>query len=201
MESFPEHRHYQRLVKDDCIAAVEIHKELVIEKYRNEFNYKVIFDDIQLVNNISVLSFESQLILSIIAIQINDYGFKLEKFSLRNAYDVFLLSKKVNTQKVFSNLKGLKNPLNCFLASCDIVFGEIESLEYQQTKQASNYIKDFNKTLLKRNSSFNFQFKSKIITIKRRFLIVCRSIFNNKNRTWLFRRIVDFISKNKKQLS
>jgi hypothetical protein len=201
LESFPEHRHYQRLVKDDCIAAVEIHKELVIEKYRNEFNYKVIFDDIQLVNNISVLSFENQLILSIIAIQINDYGFKLEKFSLRNAYDVFLLSKKVNTKKVFSNLKGLKNPLNCFLASCDIVFGEIESIEYHQTKQASNYIKNFNKTILKRNSSFNFQFKSKIITIKRRFLIVCRSIFNAKNRTWLFRRIVDFISKNKKQLS
>ena len=95
LESFPEHRHYQKLVKNDCIAAVEIHKELVIDKYRNEFNYKVIFDDIQLVNNISVLSFENQLILSIIAIQINDYGFKLKKFSLRNAYDVFLLSKKV----------------------------------------------------------------------------------------------------------
>ena len=45
------HRHYPRLIKKNKIAAVEIHKEFLIEKYRNEFNYNFIKDSIQKINN------------------------------------------------------------------------------------------------------------------------------------------------------
>ena len=40
-----------------------------------------------------------------------------KRFSLRNAYDVFLLSKKLK-QKVISKFNKLKKPLNCFMANC-----------------------------------------------------------------------------------
>ena len=88
-----------------------------------------------------MLSFENQLSLSIITSQINDYGFEFNRFSLRNAYDVFLLSKKVDTKKVISKFTKLKNPLNCFLANCNLVFGDLESLEYHKTKESENYPK------------------------------------------------------------
>ena len=38
----PDHRHFPRLVKQENIAAVEIHKEVTTEKYRGEFNTKMI---------------------------------------------------------------------------------------------------------------------------------------------------------------
>ena len=38
----PDHRHFPRLVKQENIAAVEIHKEVTIEKHIGEFNYKII---------------------------------------------------------------------------------------------------------------------------------------------------------------
>ena len=71
--------------------------------------------DVQVLNEVSVLCFEDQLSLSIIAKQINDDGFYYKNIMLRNAYDVYLLSKKTIAKDAFSKFNTLKNPLNCFL--------------------------------------------------------------------------------------
>ena len=189
LDYFQGFRHYSRLVKPANIAAAEIHKEVTIEKYRGEFNYKMISKDTQQINDFSVLSFENQLSLSIITSQINDYGFEFNRFSLRNAYDVFLLSKKVDTKKFISKFTKLKNPLNCFLANCNLVFGDLESLGYFKTKESENYLKAFNKSLYKRKSNIKVNFKLFKINLNRRFGIVCKSIFYSKNRKWLLNRI------------
>ena len=192
LDYFPGFRHYSRLVKQENIAAVEIHKEVTIEKYRGEFNYKIISEDAQQINDFSVLSFENQLSLSIIANQINDSGFNLKKISLRNAYDVFLLSKKVDTKKVISKFTALKSPLNCFIANCNLVFGDLESLEYYKTKESESYLKVFNKYLYRRKSIINF--KLIMINLYRRFGKYFKSIYNSENRKWLLNRVKSKIS-------
>ena len=189
LDYFQGFRHYSRLVKPENIAAVEIHNEVTIEKHRGEFNCKIISEDAQLINDFSVLSFENQLSLSIITSQINDYGFEFNRFSLRNAYDVFLLSKKVDTIKAISKFTKLKNPLNCFLANCNLVFGDLESLKHHKTKESENYLKAFNISLHKRKSNLKINFKLITINLYRRFGIVYKSIFNSKNRKWLLNRI------------
>ena len=194
LDYFQGFRHYSRLVNQENIAAVEIHKEVTIEKYRGEFNCEMISKDAQQINDFSVLSFENQLSLSIITSQINDYGFEFNRFSLRNAYDVFLLSKKVDTKKVISKFTKLKNPLNCFLANCNLVFEDLESLKYHKTKESENYLKAFNISLHKRKSKPKINFKLITINLYRRFGIVCKSIFNSKNRKWLLNRIKSKIS-------
>jgi len=185
----PGSRHYPKLVKQENIAAVEIHKEVTIEKYRGEFNCKTIIADAQLINNFSVLSFENQFLLSIIASQINDYGFNIKNCSLRNAYDVFLLSKKVDTKKTISKFTILKKPLNCFLANCNLIFGDLESLDYFKTKESEYYLKVFNKSLYNRKSNLKINFKLIMINLNRRFAIVCKSVFNREIRKWLLNTI------------
>ncbi len=71
------HKHYRRLQKETIIAAIEIHKELLIEKYHNEFNYSFVEKDSQIINDVTVLSYANKLNLSIIANQINDRWFLL----------------------------------------------------------------------------------------------------------------------------
>jgi len=183
----PDHRHFPRLVKQENIAAVEIHKEVTIEKHRDEFNYKIISEDAQQINDFLVLNFENQLSLSIIASQINDSGFNLKKISLRNAYDVFLLSKKVDTKKAISKFTKLNYPLNCFLANCKLVFGDLESLKYNKTEEAENYLKAFNKSLYRSKSTINFKLIR--INLYRKFGKFCKSIFNSEYRKWLLNRI------------
>ena len=95
----PNQRHYRRLKKKNNIAAIEIHKDLLsIKKYTNEFNYSFVEKDTQIINDVAVLSYANKLNLSIIANQINDYGFYYKTVALRNAYDVFLLSKKTSAK-------------------------------------------------------------------------------------------------------
>ena len=81
------------------------------------------------------MSYANKLNLSIIANQINDYGFYYKTMALRNAYDVFLLSKKTNAKYAVNTLDKLSHPLNCFLAACYEVFDRVDSLEYNKTKK------------------------------------------------------------------
>ena len=53
---FPSFNHHPRLIKQNNIAAIEIHKELIIEKYSKEFNYLVIEKNKKTMNSFSFIS-------------------------------------------------------------------------------------------------------------------------------------------------
>jgi hypothetical protein len=183
----PSHRHESTLINENYIAAVEVHKELLIEKYSQEFQYDVIHKEIQEINGVMVLSFDHQLALSIISHQINDFGYEYKTITLRNAYDVFLLSKKTNANAAVHTLDKLTNPLNCFLAACYEVFDRVDSLEYNKTTKAASYLSDF-------DSHFSTPIRTKTqsifikiyLFIKSRLNILYKSIIYKEYRVWLF---------------
>ena len=116
---FPDNgRHYRGLKKENNIAAIEIHSKLLsIKKYANEFNYEFVEKDSQVINGITVLSYANKLNLSIIADQINDGGFYVKRMALRNAYDVFLLSKKTNAKDAFKDIRQANKSFELFFSS------------------------------------------------------------------------------------
>ena len=179
------HRHESTLINENYIATIEIHNELLIEKYVLEFNYDIIHEKVQVLNEVSVLCFEDQLALSIIAKQINDDGLHYKDMALRNGYDVFLLSKKVNAKHVISKFKNLRNPLSCFLASCYITFGNIDSLAYESTKKTNQYVAIFNDLLSDSDKS-----KARRKRIDRKLLVknkiknLYKIFFDKKYRDW-----------------
>jgi hypothetical protein len=185
-------RHYSRLSKVNLIAAVEIHRELITDKYVNEFNYDHINKEIEKKDDIALLSFENQLVLSIAAKQINDNGFHYKNMTLRNGYDVFLLSKKVKAKYVISKFKTLRNPLNCFLAICYVTFGKVDSLAYESTKEACQYVAIFNDLVSDSDKSKARRKKIYLqLFIKSRLGILYKSIFDKEFRVWLFKKITN----------
>jgi len=139
---FPNQHHYRRLHKKGHIAAIEIHKAFTLEKYNKEFNYTLTQKNRQTINNMRVLGYADALKLSIITNQITDHGFYYKTIPLRNAYDVFLLSKKTNAQEATSKLNKLKKPLQCFLAACYEIFNSPKCLMYRKNKQTTTYLKE-----------------------------------------------------------
>jgi len=187
---FPEFKHYQRLKNDNNIAAIEIHKELLIEKHANEFNYNFVEKDTQVVNGFFVLSYANKLNLSIIANQINDNGFYYKTMALRNAYDVFLLSKKTSAKTAVNTLDKLTNPLNCFLAACYEVFSNIESLEYNNSKKVASYLIVFNNQFTnKKRIKRRHKFVKAYLLLKYRLNIIYKSITHKMYRVWLFKEL------------
>jgi hypothetical protein len=188
----PEEKHYRRLQKENNIAAIEIHKELLLEKHINEFNYSFVEKDSQIVNGTAVLSYANKLNLSIIANQINDNGFYYKTMALRNAYDIFLLSKKTNAKEALNTLDKLVNPLNCFLAACYEVFNNVNSLEHNNTKKAVSYLSVFNSQFTNPKATKR---KHKLIKsylfLKNRLNLIYKSIIYKEYRVWFFKRVTD----------
>ena len=112
--------------------------------------------------------------------------------ALRNAYDVFLLSKKTKAKDAVNALDKLTNPLNCFLAACYEVFNSVESLEYNKTKKAASYLRDFNSQF---NNPILTRSKPKHIKIylfiKLGLYIILKSIIYKEYRIWLFNLLTD----------
>jgi hypothetical protein len=189
---FPEHKHCRRLQKENNIAAIEIHKELLIEKYANEFNYSFVEKDSQVLKGVTVLSYANKLNLSIIANQINDSGFYYKTMALRNAYDVFLLSKKINAKDAVHVLDKLIYPLNCFLAACYEVFNTVESLEYNNTKNIASYLSVFNSQFTKKKTTKRRHKRIKMyLFLKSRLNMIYKSIIYKEYRVWLFNLLTD----------
>jgi len=188
----PRTKHYRRLQKENNIAAIEIHKELLIEKYANEFNYSFVEKDSQVINEVAVLGYSNKLNLSILANQINDHGFYYKTMALRNAYDVFLLSKKTNAKEAVNALDNLTNPLNCFLAACYEVFNSVDSLEYNNTKQVASYLSVFNSQFTNPIATKRKHKRIKIyLFLKHRLDVIYKCILYKEYRVWLFKRVTD----------
>jgi|TARA_B110000037_G_scaffold217465_1_gene278524 hypothetical protein len=189
-------RHYRRLQKEKNIAAIEIHSELILQKYTNEFNYNIVNKDSQVINGITVLSYANKLNLSIIANQINDFGFYYKTINLRNAYDVFLLSKKTNAKDAVNTLDRLSHPLHCFLAACYEIFNTVESLEFNNTKKTSVYLSVFN-TQFSNSSRVKRRFWRRNYIIKIYLYLrsdivnIYKNYLDKDFRIYLFKRLTD----------
>ena len=188
----PDHRHYPRLIKKEYIAAIEIHSELLRKSYSQEFNYDTIKSSIQVVDNVAMLSDTNMLNLTILACQINDYGFLYRRIALRNAYDVFLLSKKVSAKNAVNTIKGFRHPLHCFLAACGEVFNNPDSLEYTQTKKTKAYLNMFKElfTNPKKVNRRTTRIKT-YLYLKHVLGSLYNGIFYKKYRVWLFLLVTD----------
>jgi len=190
---YPDGKHYRRLQKENNIAAIEIHSELLgIKKYSSEFNYSFVKKDSQIINGAAVLSNANKLNLSIIANQINDSGFYYKTMALRNAYDVFLLSKKTNAKAAMNTLDKLKHPLNCFLAACYEVFDRVDSLKYNNTKKTAYYLSVFKSQFANsKTTKIRHKFIKTYLFLKTRLNILYKSIIYKEYRVWLFNLLTD----------
>ena len=139
-----------------------------------------------------MLSYANKLNLSIIADQINDNGIYFKSFILRNAYDVFLLSKKTNAKDAVNTLNKLNKHLNCFLAICFQVFSAVNSLEYNRTNTAASHITAFNRQFTYRKTTkIVHKLIKMFLLIKSRLNIIYKAIIIKEFRIWLFKRITD----------
>ena len=134
-------KHYPRMTHQNKIAAVEVHFRMIKEPYDCCFNYSTIKDHtLGLKDEISILSYDHQLLHTIFNKQTNDLGYWHKTISLRNCYDLFLVSKKINTLEAINSLGKYVNILNSFLASCHHVFNDISSIKFVNNKKTKNYL-------------------------------------------------------------
>ena len=114
--------------------------------------------------------------------------------ALRNAYDVFLLSKKTNAKDAVNALDQLTSPLNCFLAACYEVFNSVDSLEYNNTKKTASYLSIFNSQFSNREKTKKQHNRIRILLrVKLRLFFIYKCTFRKEYRSYLSKRVIDKI--------
>ncbi len=186
----PDMRHYSRLIKNGKIAAIEIHREMVNEKYVKEFNFEFIKNDIIYKDGFYFLSYDNQKALSILSNQINDYGYEYKIVPLKNVYDFLLLNSLYHGTDFASRFYKLRIPIMCFIESVNYFLSDIFFIT-DKSKKVKKYLRTF-KILL--HNPVKRKFYTKIIGFKF-FCIditkIIRSSFLKKEyRIWLIKRVL-----------
>jgi len=196
---FPSYKHYPRIQKEGSIAAVEVHHQMTIGKYQKEFHYNAVANSLRKNEHGSFLSWENQLVLTLIAKQINDDGQHYKTMSLRNGYDVFLLSQKINSLEAIQKYPSLFDPLNHFLVLTQYIFNT-ESIAFLSSSKNDAFLK-VSKRILEDEKFRKRHYKktSKRLFYKARIQIVLKSFVRKDHRYWLFKRLTDSVGYKEKK--
>lgn len=133
-------KHYPRLFHQNKTAAVEIHIEMVKHKHSLFFNYNKIKEDILYQKNFGFLGRNDQLILSILANQVNDYGRYYKSINLRNTYDIYLQSKHITNLTSYNSYKNFSSILNSYLMASAKVLNS-NKIMYINNLKSKTYFK------------------------------------------------------------
>ena len=189
----PSFMHHPRLKINKRIAAIEIHQELIIKKYSKIFNYEYIIDNVRNENGFYLLGYEDQISLSIIANQVNDFGFYFNDISLRNAYDIFLLSFKIDNIFDGSRINSLSKHCNFFIAVCNNIFGEIKNFDQKKSEETENDLSKFIKLISNdKKRKVKFMLKKMNLFFKERFRILYSVLMYKNYRAWFIKTITDW---------
>lgn len=182
------HRHLPRLTKENKIAAVEIHKDMIIKKADNLFNYKTCKDSVIKKDNCCFLSIQNQIDLSCLAWQINDSGYFLKNNSLKVSYDIFLNSlKNTKPKPICQKLFKYTNP---FLALSSEVLST-NKIAYKNSKDTEKYVFYALKFKKNRLSIIYYKIKQFYTLCKIRLIILIKSIYNKNYRKFVMSRLKD----------
>ncbi len=103
--------HYPRLFRHDVPADIEIHRSPVLERYNKKFNSNIIFDQkktIPAYQNCFVTCDAHKLIHTFIHSQLSNKGYSHRIVSLRDLYDFYLISKRIDVDSILPEFEKRK---------------------------------------------------------------------------------------------
>ena len=110
-DTYFEHKHLPRLIPKKDIAAIEVHRKLLVNKNHELLDANDVLAEKATASGINIPSTNHLLKHAVYNHQLNDKGFFYNTFSLRSIYDVLVL---LQTQKVNININEDKYLQNFF---------------------------------------------------------------------------------------
>jgi hypothetical protein len=188
-------RHYPLLVNDNRRAAVEIHWQVIRIPYQYLLDYELIAKNSRRLNQLNaayVPMDEHQILQNILSVQLNDDGYYYAAISLRQSYDLLLLSLRKNPLTVVKKFGKFFHCLNANLALSNKLFGDPGCLPYQPTWLSriflSRIMRHINNPGWARFSRFVLYMAQRIFN---NFKLLALSIFNKNVRQSIFARLTD----------
>jgi len=183
------HWHYPKMVKENRIAAVEVHNKVLKKPYTQYLDYQTLKKDSFSIHKITVASFENKSLITVLQKQINDNLYFSKTITLRNVYDSYLLATKTTSKKRILNNKKLEKYLNNYAIVASEILNYPKSLAFIKNEEASKYLKSY--LLILENSKAEIKKINLInsyLKLKDKVKILQYSFTDKEYRTFTFRR-------------
>ena len=185
-------KHYPRMVKKGSINAIEVHLEMTLKKFSSIFNFQIIKSQLRGKDTFTLLSYEHQIIHTIINKQLNDYGYLYKNIALRNYYDIFLLSFKTNTLKSIDKFPTIFKQLNSFLAIASFIYPNTKSIRFEKNLKSSRYL---NSALRLIKTSQKSQNRNNIIRLyiitNYRIKLIIKALYSKSHFYYVMHKLID----------
>ena len=130
------HRHLPALYPEDKPCRVEVHRQVLRKPYDKHFNINHFGSRLVRTNlegEAWVMAPEDQLLLVIMNGQINDRGWGYGFYSLRQSYDLMLMSHQINPLETIRHFGRWFPILNTGLARSAVLLGNPQEITWQNT--------------------------------------------------------------------
>lgn len=184
------HWHYPKMIHTDRIASVEVHQKILKNTTQGRLGIDLLNDVVYLENNIHVLSQKNKLLATILPKIINDDLYHSKKITLRNAYDVYLLSQEISTTVDYVSHKKMNQKLNNYLGVMKLLLGDTARIYTDENIYSRQYQKSFLR--LQSNHAFEkkkVQIFDYLIKYKNRLEILQLSFTDETYRKYVLKRI------------
>ncbi|MEN8158143.1 MAG: nucleotidyltransferase family protein [Bacteroidota bacterium] len=141
-ESLETMKHYPRLRNETVAAAIEVHRQPVARPFDRRFNFDFIYNNIErleMEGDAYALSYPHQIIHNIMNTQMNDNAFKHWKISLKQMYDLLLLSQRADPLETVDQFAHFPKQLNANLIIASNLMNHPASLPYNDNKFTRRY--------------------------------------------------------------
>jgi hypothetical protein len=138
-------RHYPRLFRDDVPADIEIHRTPVDNRYTRKFNSDIIFNKkitIPTIQNCFVPNDKHKLIHTFIHSQLSDNGYSIRITSLRDLFDFYLLTQKIDFKTVLPKIEE-KRKAEVFFNFANRMFGSEKHEIFERISIGEKYYRQY----------------------------------------------------------
>jgi hypothetical protein len=185
-EDYSKMMHYPTLFREGSPAVIEIHRSPVLLKWSEGLNAEMVLRDKKEISEnmmYYVPSDRHKVLINFIHSQLSNRANTSGLVSLRDLYDLFLLSEKVEINKVLEGFP-YKRSLNAYLFLAENLFGKNTGLQSNKSFSSRIYFLHFNLNLSSRiyYKSFKFLYGLYILIIERYIGSVFSFIFSSSFR-------------------
>lgn len=188
-------KHYPRLINENRVSAVEIHRQILRHPYFEVFKYNELVSGYQTAKTYSpafVFNPEYQILHNILNVQINDRGSYYGRYFLRQGYDLLLLLTKNGVSSTKLQDERLPCHINVNLALNSFLFGIQDIFKYKSSLFVKLNLYRFRLCLKYRGFE---RFSQLLLYLALRFSnyprLLIRSIYNSDFRQSLYARLSD----------
>lgn len=189
--AYPSTMHYPILVKDECVAGVEIHRMPVQYLYIKRFSVAKVFETKRLSKveeGFWVMDDSNKIVHNFLHSQLMHNGHYHADVSLRDLYDLLLLNQRENPTKVFEDFKHYQAKSKVYLNLLHRVFGISE--DDSKKRERSNYLfMARHKLTVSMSQKQRGLYHLFVASLTKYIVLPIRTIFNANARNYVFSRL------------